>query len=98
MKVNLGIEKTILAKPTKYYLVVDDEYYFLIKKYQYYDFKKYMKHIKENIKIKRIYKQVRRMEITENKYLDIVYKNGNLERLDLEKLLDVEFVKEKENE
>ena len=47
MKANIGIAKTILAKPIEYYLVVNDEYYIRIKRYQYYDFKKYMKEKKQ---------------------------------------------------
>lgn len=42
MKANVGISKTILVKPTKYYLVVNDECYIRIKRYQYYNFKKYI--------------------------------------------------------
>lgn len=42
MRANVGIAKTILTKPTKYYIVVNDECYIRIKRYQYYEMKKYI--------------------------------------------------------
>lgn len=50
MRANIGIAKTILVKPTKYYMVINDEYYLRIKRYQYYELRKYLKDLKERKK------------------------------------------------
>ena len=42
-------------------------------------------------------RKVKKAEIFENKFLNIVYEDNTIVQIDLERLFDVEFIKEKEN-
>lgn len=42
-------------------------------------------------------RKVKKAEIFENKFLNIVYEDGTLCQIDLERLFDIEFIKENEN-
>ena len=43
-------------------------------------------------------RKVKKAEIFENKFLNIVYEDGTLCQIDLERLFDIEFIKENKNE
>lgn len=42
-------------------------------------------------------RKVKKAEIFENKFLHIVYEDNTIVQINLERLFDVEFIKEKEN-
>ena len=43
-------------------------------------------------------KKVKKAQIFENKFLNIVYEDNTFVQIDLEKLFDVEFIKENKDE